>query len=117
MASKRKTAAKAGFVETMDYLPVTILPEGSGWTYEIKLDGYRLEAVKTGGKVTVYSRRHNALNKKFGYIAEALQNLADETVIDGELVAMNPDGRSLKSSNLRHDRPSCPPVRCHASAQ
>jgi DNA ligase D-like protein (predicted ligase) len=94
MATKRKTAAKAGFIETMDCLPVAKLPEGSGWTYEIKLDGYRLETVKTGGKVTVYSRRHNVLNKKFGYIAEALAKLPDETVIDGELVAMDADGRS-----------------------
>jgi hypothetical protein len=29
----------------MDCLPVSTLPEGSEWTYEIKLDGYRLEAV------------------------------------------------------------------------
>lgn len=36
MSSKRKTAAKAGFVETMDCFPVAPLPEGSGWTYEIK---------------------------------------------------------------------------------
>jgi hypothetical protein len=36
----------------MECLPVTSVPEGPEWTYEIKLDGYRLEAVKTGGKVT-----------------------------------------------------------------
>ena len=39
------------------------------------MDGYRLEAVKTKGKVTVYSRRHNVLNEKFGYIAGALKGL------------------------------------------
>ncbi len=50
----------------MDCLPVSKVPEGAEWTYEIKLDGYRLEAVKTKGKVTVYSRRRNVLNAKFG---------------------------------------------------
>jgi ATP-dependent DNA ligase len=33
----------AGFIETMDCLPVSRLPEGPEWIYEIKLDGYRLE--------------------------------------------------------------------------
>jgi len=32
----------------MDCLPVSRLPEGPEWTYEIKLDGYRLEAVRSG---------------------------------------------------------------------
>ena len=30
---------KIGFIETMDCLPVSKLPEGAEWTYEIKLDG------------------------------------------------------------------------------
>lgn len=100
MASKKRTAqavarlTAATFIETMDCLPVSTVPEGRQWTYEIKLDGYRLEAVKTKGKVTVYSRRHNVLNQKFGYIAEALDSLPDETVLDGELVAMDEAGRS-----------------------
>lgn len=81
-------------METMDCLPVTAVPEGPNWTYEIKLDGYRLEAVKSKGKVTVYSRRRNILNEKFGYIADALKQLPDETVLDGELVAMDEGGRS-----------------------
>jgi ATP-dependent DNA ligase len=47
----------AGFIETMDCLPVSTLPEGSEWTYEIKLDGYRLEAVGNAGRTTLSSRR------------------------------------------------------------
>lgn len=76
----------------MDCLPVSVVPTGAEWTYELKLDGYRLEAVKTRGKVTVYSRRHNILNRKFEYIADALEDLPDETVLDGELVAMDENG-------------------------
>jgi ATP-dependent DNA ligase len=40
---------KAVFVEPMDCLPVPKLPEGSQWIWEIKLDGYRAVAVKSGG--------------------------------------------------------------------
>jgi DNA ligase D-like protein (predicted ligase) len=95
MATRRKRlTAGATFIDTMDCLPVSTLPEGPEWTYEIKLDGYRLEAVKSGGKVTVYSRRRNILNAKFGYIAEALKDVPDATVLDGELVAMDDGGRS-----------------------
>jgi bifunctional non-homologous end joining protein LigD len=85
---------KASFIESMECLPVTKLPEGPQWSYEIKLDGYRLEAVKSAGKTTLYSRRRNVLNEKFGYIAEALKGLPDGTVLDGEVVAMGEDGKS-----------------------
>ena len=87
-------AAKATFIETMECLPVNGIPQGPEWSYELKLDGYRLEAVKNAGTVTLYSRRRNVLNHKFGYIAEALHKLPDSTVLDGELVAMDPEGRS-----------------------
>src|ERR1700722_9843413 len=93
MAQKRVPPKQAGFIETMDCLPVAKLPEGPEWTYEIKLDGYRLEVVRTAGKTTLYSRRQNVLNQKFPYIATALQDLPADTVIDGELVALGPDGR------------------------
>jgi bifunctional non-homologous end joining protein LigD len=77
----------------MECLPVPKLPEGPRWTYEIKLDGYRLEVVRSGGKTTLYSRRQNALTQRFPYIAEALDGLPAGTVIDGELVALGPDRR------------------------
>jgi DNA ligase D-like protein (predicted ligase) len=83
----------AGFIETMDCLPVTRLPEGPMWTYEIKLDGYRLEAVKNAGGLTLYSRKRNVLNQRFPLTAEALRDLPDDTVIDGEVVAIGADGR------------------------
>jgi DNA ligase D-like protein (predicted ligase) len=84
----------ANFIESMECLPVAKLPDGPGWTYEIKLDGYRLEAVKKAGKTILYSRRRNVLNEKYPYIAEALAGLPDATILDGELVAMDATGRS-----------------------
>jgi ATP-dependent DNA ligase len=83
----------AGFIATMDCLPVSRLPEGPEWTHEIKLDGYRLEAVRSAGRITLYSRRQKVLNHKFPYIATAMKDLPDDAVIDGELVALGPDGR------------------------
>jgi DNA ligase D-like protein (predicted ligase) len=83
----------AGFIESMECLAVTKIPDGPEWTYEIKLDGYRLEVVRSGSETTLYSRRQNVLNKKFHYIARALDYLPAGTVLDGELVAMGLDGK------------------------
>lgn len=88
-----KNRQTARFVKPMECLPVEKIPQGAGWTHELKLDGYRIEAIKTGGKVSLYSRRGNDLTQRFDYVAHALQSLPDETVIDGELVALDEQGR------------------------
>jgi ATP-dependent DNA ligase len=77
----------------MECLLVQKVPEGDQWTYELKLDGDRLEAIKTKSRVTLYSRRGNDLTKRFDYIAKALESLPDDTVVDGELVALDEQGR------------------------
>jgi ATP-dependent DNA ligase len=46
----------AAFVEPMECLAVSKLPDGPQWLYEIKLDGYRALAVVSTG-VTLLSRR------------------------------------------------------------
>jgi hypothetical protein len=86
--------SRVGFIETMDCLPVSKLPEGREWTYELKLDGYRLEAVRGEKEVTLYSRRRKVLNGRFGYIAKALEHLPAGTVVDGEIVALGPNGHA-----------------------
>ncbi len=86
--------ASVEFIASMECLPAATLPEGPEWSYEIKLDGFRLEAVKIGKAVTVYSRRANILNEKFPRIAEALARMPSSSVIDGEVCAMDDKGRS-----------------------
>jgi DNA ligase D-like protein (predicted ligase) len=93
MAKKTLPERTASFIEAMECLPVSEVPKGPEWTYELKLDGYRLEVVQSQKETTLYSRRKNILNKKFPYIATALKSIPDGTVIDGELVALGKDGR------------------------
>jgi DNA ligase D-like protein (predicted ligase) len=96
MPTKKNAAptVKARFIESMECLPVLKLPQGPEWSYEIKLDGFRLSAVKQKAETTLYSRRGNILNRKFHYIATALKKLPDNTVLDGELVALDEKGKS-----------------------
>jgi DNA ligase D-like protein (predicted ligase) len=84
---------EASFVEPMDCLSVSKLPEGLEWIWEIKFDGYRALAVRSGTGVTLFSRRRKSLNRQFPYVVEALADLPAGTVVDGEVVAMDESGR------------------------
>ena len=55
---------EAAFIEPMQCKPVTALPAGENWTFEIKFDGYRCIAVKHGREVTVFSRHRKVLNRR-----------------------------------------------------
>ena len=83
----------AAYIEPMDCLAVTKLPDSTNWVWEIKIDGYRAIAVKNGNRVNLYSRTRNSFNNKFSYIADSLSDMPAGTVLDGELVAIDDDGR------------------------
>ena len=95
---------KARFIEPMHLQQVQSLPEGSNWAYEVKLDGYRALAIKSNGKVLLRSRNNKDFNAKYPGIVTALGALPDETVIDGEVVALD------HTWERRFRTPPCVPV-------
>ena len=93
--------AKPGFIEPMYAMPVHALPEGSHWLYEIKLDGYRCLAAKDSSEVALWSRRGNLFTNQFPSIARACALLQPNTLVDGEIVALDQDGR-ISFNLLQH---------------
>ena len=84
---------KARFIEPMLLQRVPSLPEGTNWAYEVKLDGYRALAIKSKGKVLLRSRNNKDFSARYPSIVRALGALPEETVIDGEIVALDETGR------------------------
>jgi ATP-dependent DNA ligase len=82
---------KAQFIEPMLLLSTEKLPEGPEWLVELKFDGFRCLAIRTGGKVHLRSRNDNDFNRRYPGIVKALAEMPDET--DGEVVALDSDGK------------------------
>jgi bifunctional non-homologous end joining protein LigD len=94
-ALKKLPNAKPRFNEPMKAKLVEEPPTHGDWLYELKFDGIRAIAVKDGKKVSLISRNGNKLDKRFPEIADAVNELpAQECVLDGEVVALDEEGRS-----------------------
>lgn len=69
------------------------LPDGPDWLYELKLDGYRALAIKADSIIQLRSRNDNDFALKYPRLPKALAAMPDETVLDGEVVALDASGR------------------------
>jgi bifunctional non-homologous end joining protein LigD len=64
------------------------------WLFEIKWDGYRAVAYLDGGDVRLVSRNQNDFTAGFPEVAKAIAEAvrAKRAVVDGEIVALDPEG-------------------------
>jgi DNA ligase D-like protein (predicted ligase) len=87
-------AVKVGFIEPMLLLRTETLPnDPHRWAYELKLDGYRAIAFKTKSQLYLRSRNDNDFRLRYPAVGAGLAGLPDDTVIDGEIVAFDEEGR------------------------
>ena len=72
----------------------TLLPNGAGWSYEVKWDGYRTLALKDGPRVKLLSRNLKDATRLYPTVAREVARLQPESVLlDGEVVAIDDQGR------------------------
>jgi bifunctional non-homologous end joining protein LigD len=80
-----KRARFPGFIGPCDPTLRDRAPDGPGWLYEVKIDGYRAQVHIHRRRVTIYSRSGYDWTQQFWQIAHAAAGLSThKLVIDGE---------------------------------
>lgn len=100
----RPTGSKRADADTapapMEAKLVAALPEGAGWQFEPKWDGFRTIAVRDGDRVTLWSKSGKPLERYFPELVEQLRAVpAQRFTLDGEIVL--PIGATLSFDALQ----------------
>jgi ATP-dependent DNA ligase len=89
-------------IEPMLAKPAATLPDGPGWAYEPKWDGFRALVFRDGDEVLVQSRDLRPLDRYFPELAEPLRSaLPERAVVDGEIVIAGRSGLDFDALLLR----------------
>lgn len=78
------------------------------WLFEPKLDGYRVLAFVEGSRLRLMSRGGIDLTASFPEIAQDLAQQDASLIMDGEIVALGPDGRPSFNAVQRRAQPKSP---------
>jgi ATP-dependent DNA ligase len=86
----------------MEALLAAELPEGDGWQYEPKWDGFRCLAQRDGEQVELISKNGKPLGRYFPEVLEAIAGVRqDRFLLDGELIIPVGDALSFDALQLR----------------
>jgi len=81
---------------------VSALPDGEGWIFEPKWDGFRTLVFRDHDEVLIQSRDEKTLNRYFPELLEPLKaQLPPRCVLDGELVIAKDGGLDFEALQLR----------------
>jgi ATP-dependent DNA ligase len=95
-------AKSAAVPAPMEALLAAELPEGDGWQFEPKWDGFRCLARRDGEEVTLTSKSGKPLGRYFPDVVEMLGQLKDKSfLLDGELIIPVGDALSFDALQLR----------------
>jgi ATP-dependent DNA ligase len=86
----------------MEAKSVGELPDGGGWQYEPKWDGFRCLVFRDGGEIELQSKSGKPLARYFPEVVEAVRRMkAQRFVLDGELVIPIDGALSFDALQLR----------------
>jgi ATP-dependent DNA ligase len=89
-------------IEPMEALLAGSLPEGPGWQFEPKWDGFRCIAVRDGSGVELWSKSGKLLGRYFPEIASMFGRLKNKQfILDGELLIAAGSSLSFEALQLR----------------
>ena len=78
------------------------LPDGDGWSFEPKYDGFRCIVFRDGDDVELGSRNEKPLTRYFPELVEDLRReLPSQCVLDGEIVIAGPNGLEFDALSQR----------------
>jgi len=71
------------------------VPQSKDWVFEVKFDGYRIQAAVSGGQVRLFTRNGLDWSDRFAGLPDALGALGlDGVLLDGEVAAVSREGRT-----------------------
>jgi bifunctional non-homologous end joining protein LigD len=87
------------------------MPQGEGWEFEIKWDGYRIVTRVAGGDAELRTRKDQDYTERFGNVAKELVKAlkTPDCVVDGEVCALDEEGRPSFSA-MQQRKPGTPVV-------
>jgi bifunctional non-homologous end joining protein LigD len=99
-----KNAPLPEFIEPMKATSADAPFDDPDWLFEVKLDGYRIEAVVDGSRVQLWTRNKQDGARYFPDLARAMPTWinAQQAIVDGEVVALDEAGNPTFS--LLQDR-------------
>jgi ATP-dependent DNA ligase len=78
------------------------LPDGDGWQFEPKWDGFRTLVFRDGDEIMLQSRDTRPMNRYFPELVAPLADaLPERCVVDGEIVIVGPSGLDFEALLLR----------------
>ncbi|HMF88285.1 MAG TPA: ATP-dependent DNA ligase [Gemmatimonadaceae bacterium] len=78
------------------------LPDGDGWQFEPKWDGFRTLVFRDGDEIMLQSRDSRPMNRYFPELLAPIADvLSERCVVDGEIVIVGPSGLDFEALLLR----------------
>jgi bifunctional non-homologous end joining protein LigD len=93
---RERTRPGLGIIKPCLPSPAKVPPSGPGWLHEIKHDGFRIMARRSGAGVQLITRAGNDFSRRFPFIAMAVKSLPVRScLIDGETIVYDTNGLAV----------------------